>query len=266
MRNKTIALLAAGAYAGVCGYLYATQKHHMYRAPRASLGDDEPRIIVPSTTDAPPLLGWMDGKDDGGHAILYFGGVSESVEMRRASFGGAFPDYARYFIPYRGFGPQSHHYPTLRESNLKSDALRTFDELSRRHRSVTVIGRSLGTGIAIHVARYRPVEKMALITPYDSIERITREKVRFPAASLMLRDRWHSFRDAPHVTAKTLALTAERDSIISPARWQSLLRLLPQTATHVAIPDSDHITIAEHPETLRMIADFLVGDARVAAN
>jgi alpha-beta hydrolase superfamily lysophospholipase len=59
------------------------------------------------------------------------------------------------------------------EASLVPDALAVFDELQRLHpeQRIAVIGRSLGSGIASQVAARRPVERLALVTPFDSYGR-----------------------------------------------------------------------------------------------
>lgn len=256
-KGSLISVALSAAYAGVCMYLYANQKRHMYQAPWNLASDDPPQGLIPSSGQDPELLGWADGSPDLDHAVIYFGGVSESVELRRPGFAAALDGCARYFVPYRGFGPQKASYSTLSESAIKADALRTFDWVASRHALVSVIGRSLGSGVALHVARHRPVFRLALITPYDSIREVAREKYRVLPAGLLLRDRFESFLDAPHVSAQTLAITAEHDNVISPRRWAALFKILPCHPLHVHVPGSNHTNIAEDPLTLRTLSDFM---------
>ena len=60
-----------------------------------------------------------------------------------------------------------------RSARCDADALAPFDKVQREHPEVAVVGRSLGTGAAIHLASQRPCfSPGARVTPYDSIEEI----------------------------------------------------------------------------------------------
>jgi uncharacterized protein len=77
-----------------------------------------------------------------------------------------------------------------------------------------VIGRSLGSGVAIHVASERRVERLLLVTPYDSLLKIAAGQFRyFPLTWLML-DKFESWRYAPKVTAPTQLIAAQYDEVI----------------------------------------------------
>jgi pimeloyl-ACP methyl ester carboxylesterase len=74
-----------------------------------------------------------------------------------------------YLLHYPGYGGAAGR-PS--ETALVADALALFDQVAARHPRVTVIGRSLGSGVAIQVASARPVERLVLVTPYDSLMEI----------------------------------------------------------------------------------------------
>ena len=93
----------------------------------------------------------------------------------------------------------------------------------REHRRVVVIGRSLGSGVAVQVASARPVARLILVTPYDSLEEIAAMNYPvFPVRWMML-DRFDSGRHAAKVTAPTLLIAAERDEVIPRASTDRLL-------------------------------------------
>ncbi|UUZ52132.1 alpha/beta hydrolase [Massilia sp. H-1] len=50
-----------------------------------------------------------------------------------------------------------------------ADALALFDKLHAEHPHITLIGRSLGSGVATHVASQRPAVRLVLVTLHDSI-------------------------------------------------------------------------------------------------
>jgi pimeloyl-ACP methyl ester carboxylesterase len=125
----------------------------------------------------------------------------------------------------------------------------------RQHAEVTVIGRSLGSGVALHLASLRPVARLVLVTPYDSmVELGARHYPMFPIRWIM-RDRFESWRYAPLVTAPTTLITAENDGIIPRSSSNLLLtRFTPGVARQVVVAGAGHNTISDDPSYGRLLS------------
>jgi pimeloyl-ACP methyl ester carboxylesterase len=235
-RHIAAALLFAPfvAYAGACAVLYATQRQHIYKpAGRANTG--VPTMPLPAH-DGEVLVSLRP--HDGPRAIVYFGGNSEDVSNSVPLIAEAFNDAAIYALHYRGYGGSAG---TPTEADLVADAIALFDTVQKRHPDVVVIGRSLGTGIAIQVCARRHPRHLVLVTPYDSIVDVGAG--RFPAFPVhwIVQDRYESWRVAPHVRAPTLVIAAEHD-LTSPLRHtQRLLEhFKPGIARFVLLPGEGH--------------------------
>ena len=94
---------------------------------------------------------------DGPDAVVYFGGNAEDVSLDLPDLSSAFPNAAIYLLHYPGYGGSGGH-PT--EKSIVAAAFILFDAVYPRHAKVTLIGRSLGTGVAIQVASQRPVTRL----------------------------------------------------------------------------------------------------------
>ena len=116
------------------------------------------------------LRGWKLNPGKSG-ALLYFGGNAERLDASRDEFARLFPDRTVYLLSYRGYGA-SEGQPG--EAALFGDALALYDAARARHprRRYAVIGRSLGSGVASYLASQRPVERLALVTPFDSLAEV----------------------------------------------------------------------------------------------
>jgi pimeloyl-ACP methyl ester carboxylesterase len=75
------------------------------------------------------------------------------------------------------------------------------------------VGRSLGSSLAIQVAAEEPVSRLVLITPFESILSIAKRTAPFLPMSLLLRDKYESWRYAPRVTCPTLVIAASHDEL-----------------------------------------------------
>lgn len=227
-----MASAASAAYALSMGLLWARQTHLLYRAPKGIQCEDEPEQVLPAQGTDPAMKGWVDGPRESSDCLIYFGGSSEPIELRRENLAQPCASMTRYFMPYRGFGP--NYGMKISEQALKSDGVRLFDTLAQRHDRIHVVARSLGTGVGISVAANRPTDSLALITPYDSIAAVASEKYRVVPASHLLRDRFESWRDAGQITKPALVCLAGLDKVISPRRWAELKR-------HFKVPPIEHV-------------------------
>ena len=133
------------------------------------------------------------------------------VSYSLADFAKTFPDHALYMPHYRGYSGSGGN-PT--EKDLLGDAQALLEIVSQKHRKITIVGRSLGTGIAVWLATQNKVERLLLITPYDSILNIACKKFPFLPVRWLLKDRYESIQWASRVSCPTKILAADRDEII----------------------------------------------------
>jgi pimeloyl-ACP methyl ester carboxylesterase len=142
------------------------------------------------------------------------------------------------------------------EKDIKVDARRTFACIEKLHQNVDVLGRSLGTGVALHVAAHENVRRLGLITPYDSIVDIAQSRYKWMPVKFMLRDRFESWRDAMKVKAPIFAVLAETDPVTPHKCWENLKR---HFTTHVGVvtaPNTDHSNIVQSPVTWNELQAF----------
>ena len=186
----TAAILSLLAYTAVCALLYFKQRDLVYY-PAAT-------AVVATDTDFSlsrgevTLRGWKLNPGQAG-ALIYFGGNAERLDSSREEFGRLFPDRTVYLLSYRGYGA-SEGKPT--EPALLGDALALYDTVRTQHPqgNIAVIGRSLGSGVASYVASQRPVEKLALVTPFDSLAEVAQAHYRWLPVRWLLSDAYPSHR------------------------------------------------------------------------
>ena len=123
-----------------------------------------------------------------------------------------------------------------------------------------VLGRSLGSAVAVHVATRRPLAHVVLVTPFDSLVATAADLFPGLPTALLVTDRWDSAAIAAGVRAPVLVLRADRDGVVRPARTAALVDALPEPAV-VAFPDAGHDNISEDPGYWTSIALFLDDDA-----
>jgi pimeloyl-ACP methyl ester carboxylesterase len=239
-----LAGVAAVAYVGFSVGLYTRQRKLLYKPPPVDA--DGLTHTLPLRAEGPRVLVSVR-EAEGPEAIVYFGGNAEDVTRNLALFDAAFPRHALYLLHYRGYGG-SEGQPT--EADNFRDALDLFDYARRRHRRVIVVGRSLGSGLAVRVASERRAARLVLVTPYDSIVGIASGQYPWAPVSLILQDRYESYLYAPRVHAPTRIIVAESDELIPRASSEQLLgRFAPGVARMTVLPGS-HSSVITDPRYL----------------
>jgi pimeloyl-ACP methyl ester carboxylesterase len=241
-RLVSIALLIYGA---ACMALFVCQRSLIY-APQPSAFD------TPSSTRILPVPGAdlvVSVRPHAGQkALIYFGGNAEDVSANLASFSSAFPDRALYLLHYRGYGGSSGK-PS--EDALRADALALFDSVYAEHPNIAVVGRSLGTVVAIGLASQRPASRLVLVTPYNSIQEIAAQRLPYFPVRWLLTDKFESWRYAPKIQIPTLLLGAEFDEVIPRASTERLNAAFAKgIASLVIIPGTNHNTISNAAQYL----------------
>lgn len=254
-RRMLIGLVGIAAlYLAVCLALFLLQRSLIYFP--------QPRHAPPGT----PLLSFaIEGRQvlattrerEGDRALVYFGGNSEDVSSSLPGLSRLFPDHALYLLHYPGYGGAPGR-PS--EKTLMADAFALFDRVATRHPRVTVIGRSLGSGVAVQVASARPVERLVLVAPYDSLEGVA--AARFPVipVSWILQDKFDSGSHVSRIQAPTLVIAVQNDKVIPRSSTEKLLaRFPPGQATLGLVVGAEHNFRDDHPDYLRLMRGL--GDA-----
>lgn len=244
-------LIAAFAYGGLCAYLFAAQDTLLY-FPTAEVHSDDAEALG-FENDGETLKVWKVG--EGRNALLYFGGNAENVAYGAEEFAGLLPDTAVYLHNYRGYGGSSGEPD---EAAFYSDAVVLFDRLSERHAEISVIGRSLGSAVATWLAAKRPVSRLVLVTPFDSIASVAKEIYPLAPVDLLLRDQYRSIDYVPEITAPVLVLVADDDRVIPYRNTMALVSRFPPSQLRVrTISNSNHNTISRSPAYVEALREFL---------
>lgn len=235
-------------YVGWCAALFFLQRSLIYfPQPRAfGAGDATAKLLVPGAA-----LQVSVRPRPGAKALLYLGGNAEDVSASLAPFSNALPDYALYLLHYRGYGGSSGK-PS--EEALHTDALALFDKVYAEHPNVDVVGRSLGSAVAIRLASDRPVSRLVLVTPYDSLQELAAQQFPYIPVRWLLLDKYEAWRYAPHVSAPTVILAAEFDEIIPRSSTEQLYsRFATGVASYKVIAGVGHNSISESAAYLPLL-------------
>jgi len=251
MMRSAIGLLVALAlfYAAACAVLYVVQRSLIYFPQPASVRAGVSRMTLPGH-DGDVLVTVLPRP--GRTALVYFGGNAEDVTASLPELAQAFPDRSLYLLHYRGYGGSAG---SPSEAALLDDARALFDTVHSDHPDVVAVGRSLGSGVAIQLAAARPVTRLVLVTPFDSLQELAARQFPLFPVRWLLHDKFDSGLHAPRIKAPTLIIAADQDEIVPRWSTEQLLRhFTPGVATMKVIHRSGHNTISNSPEYAAALA------------
>ncbi|NKJ23125.1 alpha/beta hydrolase [Dyella sp. SG609] len=235
-----MAVLAGLLYIAFAAALYFNQRGMIYHPEFSWRVAHAPDLVL--VNQGVTLRGWVvnPGKP---RALLYFGGNGERVEDAREELARWFPERTVYLLPYRGYAA-SEGEPT--EQALVADALAWFDRVAKDHVSVAVLGRSLGSGVAVQLAARRPVERLALVTPFDSLVRVAQGFYPWFPVDWLARDRFDSWRYAPQVRCPVLIVRAGEDQLMPAERTAALAASFATPPLLQVVPEAGHNDIQDY--------------------
>jgi alpha/beta superfamily hydrolase len=249
---------AVGGFAAYWTLLASRQEHILFdvrKLPVVHLSDDFSTYshIVPGGM----VRGYVyhpQGEQALQDLFVYFAGRGEDVRATAQALHWLPEGFGFAAVNYRGVADSEGH-PS--EVASVADACRLANHLRKAfpQARLHVIGRSLGTGVAIQLSALQDFASLQLVTPYDSLVEVA--KRRFPLVPpLLLRHRFNSLAHCKEVAAKTQVLLAETDDVVLPIRSQTLIDAWPTPVCVETIPASDHHNIMRLEETWLRLVDF----------
>lgn len=202
--------------------------------------------------------------------VIVYGGVGQEVSefLARAGVGSASGGWGWLMINYRGFG-LSQGSPS--ERTVISDAKLVYDWALARPdidgSSIVVLGRSLGSYVAIAVAAARKVRAAILATPFDSAAALGEGHLYGLPLGWLVQGRYNPVLMAPAVSAPALFLLAEKDAVTPVKNGLALARRWGGLAKTVLLAGAGHSGVEEREEFWHSIGDFLAAlDGSIATS
>jgi alpha/beta superfamily hydrolase len=258
-----IALSASAAAIGsIAAYwtLLATRQGHILfnarKLPVVHLSDDF--STYSHTVPGGMVRGYVyhpQGEDSLRDLFVYFAGRGEDVRATAQML---------HWLP-EGFGFAALNYRGVADSQGRPSEIASVEDASqfanhlRRafpHARLHVVGRSLGTGVAIQLVARQNFESLQLVTPYDSMLEVAKKRFPLVPLSLLLRHQFNSLEHCKEVAAKTQVLLAEHDDVVLPERSQKLIAAWPTPVSVQTVPASNHHSIMGLEETWLYLVDF----------
>jgi alpha-beta hydrolase superfamily lysophospholipase len=188
--------------------------------------------------------------------VLYFHGNAGALD----SWGNVAPaflksNYDLLIIDYRGFGKSTGK---MSEKGLFHDAQFIYDKLKDQYteNKIIVYGRSIGTGIAAHIAANNSPYKLILETPYYNLKDLV--KNIYPAAPrFILRYRLKTNEYLPEVKCPVYLFHGTADEVIYYGSSQKLQPLLKPGDSLITVPGGRHNDLSGYEEYRKGLEQIL---------
>ena len=190
--------------------------------------------------------------------VIYFGGNAEEATSYAPEAERTYGARAVLLMNYRGYG-RSAGRPG--EKALVSDGIELYDWAARRpdidSQRIAVHGRSLGTGVAVHVAAARPARCVVLTSPYASLVDVAKEVYWWLPVALLMRHRFDSASLAPRLRIPALVLVGEADNLVPPHHSRNLAAAWGGPVERVSLEGFGHNDLDINPRYAAAIRAFL---------
>ncbi|MCK4738831.1 MAG: alpha/beta hydrolase [Deltaproteobacteria bacterium] len=255
---ETIAALIIGIPLILYSYLFVAQESFIFRpqplttetieeAKKETPLAEEVTLITPDKTT---LHGWFVRPDlvkpnlqkpatTPVPLIIYFGGNSEEITWF-TSISKNFEGFAVATLNYRGFGKstgKAGESEFFRDSEFIYDTFSKLPEIDAT--KIIIMGRSIGTCVAVHLSANRKILGTVLLSPLDSMKAVASKHMPFVPVGTLLRHNFNSLELAPKVKTPLFTLIAEDDKIVPPKHslrladaWQGVVRIKKYKDTH----------------------------------
>lgn len=196
-------------------------RRFVFPAPASAL---EPMVpgaeLVRFDADGVPVVALWGAPKAGAPVIVFFHGNAEEL-VDTSSFARALLDrgFGVLFVEYPGYGLAASGTP--REATIYAAAQRALEELAKpdgfagpSKRSIVLVGHSLGTGVAVEMAKRGFGDRMVLVSPYTSMIAMVKRFVPILPVGLFVTDRFDTLAKAPDVKIPTLVVHGDEDPLI----------------------------------------------------
>lgn len=194
------------------------------------------------------------------HVVLYAHGNAEDIGLIRSSME-SYRDagFEVYALDYRGYG-LSDGRPGTARAYADLDAL--YDNLVTQKgvdpQRIILHGRSLGAGVAAHLAVRRPIGGLIMESAFLSVFRALSQVPLFPV------DKMRNNREIQRLNCPVLFIHGEADPVIGIRQGQALYQLAQEPKFSLWVPGAGHddVLLRAGPaywETIGAFADGLGG-------
>ena len=211
-----------------------------------------------TTVDNIDLVGWFYNKNiEKFKTILFFHGNAGSLENRTYKLN-HFKDLNLNFliIAWRGFSGNAGKTNEVGLYNDAASAIKWLQSKGITEQNIILYGESLGTGVAIEVAQNKNYAGIILESPYTSMVNVGKKYYPFFPVSLLLKDKFESYKKIKKVSVPILVLHGKKDKIVPFSMGKKIYELANEPKFFYSQEYGDHM-IDYDTELLMTLEKFI---------
>ena len=250
------------AYVGLCVLVFLNQRQLVFPVPP---GAREPALPGASLLRIPgpegsTVYALHVPAPDGAPTVVHFHGNGEQLadgstwlaqRFQDAGLGFYAVEYPGYGLAAVGQGPSEKGIYAAAERALAH----LHGELGVPRERTVLQGQSLGSGVAVEMAKRGLGTRLVLITPYTSIVEVGARIFPWLPARLLVRDPFDSAAKAPELKLPVLIVHGTRDEVIPVDMGQRLGTLFPNATTRI-LEGKSHNDVLDRPDILQELVRF----------
>jgi hypothetical protein len=259
------------AYVGLCALVFLNQRQLVFPVPP---GAREPALPGATLLRIPgpegsTVYALHVPAPDGAPTVVHFHGNGEQLadgstwlaqRFQEVGLGFYAVEYPGYGLAAAGQGPSEKGIYAAAESALAH--LR--GQLGVPRERTVLQGQSLGSGVAVEMAKRGLGTRLVLITPYTSIVEVGARIFPWLPARLLVRDPFDNAAKAPGLKLPVLIVHGTRDEVIPVDMGQRLGTLFPNATTRI-LEGKRHNDLLDRPAVLQEMMEFARDATRRAA-
>jgi fermentation-respiration switch protein FrsA (DUF1100 family) len=221
--------------------------------------------VTVETADGVTLSGWYLPADQPRYALLYCHGNAGDIR----DWVHAAPPFldagcSLLSFDYRGYG-SSQGQPSEQGLYLDGEAVWQWlqDRAAAEKLPASILGKSLGSAVAIHVAAQTPPASLILDSALTSMREVVAVNAPWLPQAMIPK----LFESLPHVSriiCPTLVIHGRQDSLVPLTQGQLIFDALPGPKQLHIIDQAGHNDISSFPEYHQRIIQFLAAPLQTA--
>ena len=250
------------AYLVVIIFIYFYQRNLLYHPLENNYQNDKPQFnydeVSIKVDDEITLKSWLVNKDlEKFKTLLIFHGNAGNLSNRIYKLNELNKlDLNILLISWRGF---SGNKGSPSEKNLYQDAraaVKWLNEKKVKNNQIVLYGESLGTGVAVEIAKNSDFNSVILESPFTSIENSAKIYYPYLPVKLLLKDRFDSINKIEMINIPILIMHGEKDDVVPIFMGKELFDKANNPKHSYFTPDDDHM-MEFNSELLMEIQKFI---------
>ena len=250
LRNAIFVII--GLYLMILGAFFAFQRSLLYfpRPDSVALSEAHANRTFKEfpvrTEDGIALKAWYAPASSKQFTLVFFHGNADSLYSASSVADPYIAEgYGFLVTEYRGYSGMPGK-PT--EAGLYSDGrayIRALIAQGVKSEDIVLFAHSLGTGVAVEMAKEFLVGGVILLAPYLSIPRMAQVEYPFLPAQLLTLDRFDNAAKIKGIHAPLLIVNGADDQVIPPAQGKQLYELAINPREFRSLPNHGHNDLFE---------------------